>query len=294
MGQGHGGLGRRAGSVGPTGSGSGHRPRGAEAPLRLEGAGLGAGWPSPDARGSRRRGSSQPSRAKASAAPQSPLPHRPARPRVSAEPSRGDPGPQGALQSPSSVGLLLAWGPQLPSPGPGLLLPASVLVAPAVHLAAGAAWTRHLRYLILPLRLQPSPGPPAPPSACELRRPDITQARQSWALGDATGASTAPPHLAAAPHLPRGPDVAPPPAPLSLRKVLLSSAAFIPPLHHPRQKIRASPRAANPSPFWPPGSGSRPRPSLAASGNHRHPRKRHRHPRPSLGFQGRQGGSGDS
>lgn len=77
--------------------------------------------------------------------------------------------------------LLLAQGSQPPSPGMGLLLPVPVLVAPAVHLVAGAAWTRHLRYLILPLRLQPSPCPPAPLSAYELCRPDITQARQSWA-----------------------------------------------------------------------------------------------------------------
>lgn len=77
--------------------------------------------------------------------------------------------------------LLLAQGSQPPSPGLGLLLPVPVLVAPAVHLLAGAAWTRHLRYPILPLRLQPSPCPPAPLSAYELCRPDITQARQSWA-----------------------------------------------------------------------------------------------------------------
>lgn len=53
----------------------------------------------------------------------------------------------------------------------GLLLPATVPVAPAVHLAAGAARTRHLRYLILPLRLQPGRTRPA----YELSRPDITQ-----------------------------------------------------------------------------------------------------------------------
>lgn len=57
--EGHRGLGRRTGLVGPTGRGLGTGQGAQRPPLRLEGAGPGAGWPNPDARGSRRRGSSQ-------------------------------------------------------------------------------------------------------------------------------------------------------------------------------------------------------------------------------------------
>lgn len=89
-----------------------------------------------------------------------------------------------------------------------------------MHLVAGAAWTRHLRYLILLLRLQPSPCPPAPLSSVGLTSPRPANpgltAPQQWGVG-ATRAPPAPPHLAAAPRLPRGPDVAPPPTLLSLR-----------------------------------------------------------------------------
>lgn len=157
--------------------------------------------------------------------------------------------------------------PSALSPGLGLRLPVPVPVAPAVHLVAGAAWTRHLRYLILPLRLQPSPCPPAPLSAYELCRPDITQARQSWAeqpppththtppsaLGDATGAPAALSHLVAAPRLPLRPDVAPPPAPLVPRWVL-SAGAFIPSPHPSirRDRMWARPRAVKLPSFWPP------------------------------------------
>ena len=86
---------------------------------------------------------------------------------------RGPRLPGGPTQGPRPVRLPLAQGSRHPSPG--LLLPAPVPVAPAVHLVAGAAWTQHLRYSILPLRLQPSPCPPAPKSAYELCRPDITR-----------------------------------------------------------------------------------------------------------------------
>lgn len=131
-----------------------------------------------------------------------------------------------ALRQPSrvpcSLRLLLAQSPQPPGPWLGLLLPAPVPVAPAVHLVAGAAWTRHLRYLILPLRLQPSPCPPAPLSSVGLTSPRPANpgltAPQQWG-GGCHRAPTASPHLAAAPRLPRGPDVAPPPTPLSLHWV---------------------------------------------------------------------------
>lgn len=201
--------------------------------------------------------------------------------------------------------LLLAQGSQPPSPGMGLLLPVPELVAPAVHLVAGAAWTRHLRYLILPLRLQPSPCPPAPLSAYEFCRPDITQARQSWA-------EQPPPHTPSSGGCHKGTNCSVTPgrctAPAPPARCGPAPCAFLPPLgtehqglhpnstslHPPRQYVGLTASSEAPRYLAPLGSGSRPCPSLPASGNHRHARKRHRHPRPSLGFQGRQGGSGDS
>lgn len=89
------------------------------------------------------------------------------------------------LLKPSVVGVAVGRGPCLElvrrdasarsgAHSRGLLLPAPVPVAPAVHLAAGAARTRHLRYLILALRLQPR-GPPM--SSVGLTSPRVRQSQ---------------------------------------------------------------------------------------------------------------------
>lgn len=259
----------QAGSVGPAGRWCpGHRPRGAEAPLRLEGAGPGAGWPSPDARGSRSRAAA----ATASAAPQSRRPHRPAQPRVSAEPSRGD-APRGSpLQRPSPRRLPPAQGPGCPARGRGCAYLCLCRWPPLCTWRQGGGD---------PTPALPDPpsrvtARPAPPSAQELCRPDITRARQSSPVGDARGRPRLATHTWPAPHT-WAPHPARPPARCDPAPAPLSSAgccrapglhpsppSSIPPSSppSPRNRIPRPPCGQRaPPPLSPLGSGSRPRPS---------------------------------
>ena len=104
---------------------------------------------------------------------------------------------------------------------------------PAVHLAVGAASTRHLRYLIPPLRLQPSlparPHPRAPKSSVGLTSPGAFQSPakppNSWECHGGGGSPTAGLNLAAVP-TPRARCGLVPAAPLS-RRFALSIPASI-------------------------------------------------------------------
>lgn len=139
--------------------------------------------------------------------------------------------PREPSQSPCPVRLLLAQGPQPLGPGAGAAPTCARAGGPTVHLAAGAAWTRHLRYLILPLRLQPSPCLRAPLGSVDLTSPRARQSQTEILLNSrgCHGVSTALPHPAAEPRLPCEPDVAP--ASVPLPPLGAEDLAFIPPTH---------------------------------------------------------------